>query len=345
MLMMNEKDKNNYLGYFGGKTGAERNPKGYQRRDDGNHYYKSDEYYEWWYVDASFDNGYHMVTTFHHMNMFLKPIVPSIQIMIYKPDGTQVSRYALIKPEENYAGADWCDVLMGENRLKDRGDGTYDLYVMINKVGIQLRMKNIVPGWKLGSGTGYRNEETGDVAGWAVAVPYGEAEGEIYLKDETIKVQGAVYHDHNWGNILLHKLCKKWYWGRLHGKKYTIDYAHTYAKPDDAPDTGQIMIARGKDIILSSTIMNTRLENMVIDEKTGQQYARKLTLTGDALGVEFQLAIQTKRLVETMLLPKSVEWDQYYFRFLADYTLEIKIDGVQDMEEGELLHEYMVLNP
>jgi hypothetical protein len=46
-----------------------------------------------------------------------------------------------------------------------------------------------------------------------------------------------------------------------------------------------------------------------------------------------------------MLLPKSVEWDQYYFRFLADYTLDIRIDGAEDREKGELLHEYMVLNP
>ena len=155
---MNEKDKKNYMGYFDGKQGAERNPSNYQRRDDGNHIYTNKDYYEWWYVDASFDNGYHMVVTFHYMNMFLKPISPSIQIMVYKPDGTQVSGYALVKPEENYAGADWCDVRMGKNWLKDMGDGTYEMYVMVNKVGVRLKMKNIVPGWKLGNGTGYRNE-------------------------------------------------------------------------------------------------------------------------------------------------------------------------------------------
>ena len=342
---MDDREKRNYLGYFDGKPGAERNPSGYQRRDDGSHIYKSKDYYEWWYVDASFDNGYHMVVTFHFMNMFLNPIIPSIQIMIYKPDGTQTSRYALVKPEENYAGADWCDVRMGENWLKDLGDGTYEMYVMVNKVGAKLKIRNVVPGWKLGNGTGYRSEETGEVAGWTVAVPYGHAEGELYIKEETIKVAGAVYHDHNWGNYPLHRTTRDWYWGRLHGKKYTIDYAYIFSKPADAPDGGVLMIARGSDIILSSTILDAGFEDMVKEEKTGQEYAKKLIISGDVLDVNFQLNVNTKRLVETMQLPKSVEWDQYYLRFLADYHLDIKIDGVQEEEEGELLHEYMVLNP
>ncbi len=58
-------------------------------------------YYEWWYVDCSFDNGYHMVLTFHYRNHFMNPIIPTTQLMIYHPDGgKQTARFAMWKPEE-----------------------------------------------------------------------------------------------------------------------------------------------------------------------------------------------------------------------------------------------------
>lgn len=340
---MDVKEKQCYLASFNGVQGAERNPANYQRRDDASHIYHGDEYYEWWYVDASFDNGYHMVVTFHYMNIFLKPIVPSIQIMIYKPDGTQTSRYALCKPEETYAGADWCDVRMGESWLKDMGDGTYEMYVMINRVGARLTLKNIVPGWKLGTGYNYKNEDTGWVAGWVVPVPHAEVKGELYLKDQTMKVEGAAYHDHNWGNYLFHKTFSGWYWGRIHSDDYTVDYAWVLPRQKDAPIFSPLLIARKGEIILSSNQIKAALSNMTKDEKIGQEYAKKLAISADTLGVKLNLIIDTKRLVETMQLPKSVEWDQFYFRFLADYTMDIEIDGEKNTVKGELLHEYMVL--
>jgi hypothetical protein len=340
---MDQKAKRCYLASFNGERGAERNPTNYQRRDDASHIYKGDEYYEWWYVDASFDNGYHMVVTFHYMNGFLKPIIPTIQIMIYKPDGTQISRYALCKPDETYAGADWCDLRMGESRLKDMGDGTYDMYVMVNKVGVRLTMKSVVPGWKLGSGFNYKNEETGWVAGWVVPVPYAEAVGELYLKEQTLKVTGAAYHDHNWGNYYFYKTFAGWYWGRIHNKNYTIDYSWVMPREKDAPIFAPLLIARKDEIVLSSNDMEAVLEDMAKEEKSGKEYAQKITVTADALGVKMKLAIDNKRLVEAMQLPQSADWAQYYYRFVSDYKMDIEIDGKQDQVSGEMINEYMLL--
>jgi predicted secreted hydrolase len=340
---MEEKEKRNYLASFNGIPGAERNPTNFQRRDDGNHIYKNDDYYEWWYVDCSFDNGYHMVVTFHYMNMFLKPIVPSIQLMIYKPDGTQTARYALCKPEEGYAGADWCDVRMGESWLKDLGNGTYEMSIMINKVGARLTLKNVVPGWKLGSGFNYRDEENARVAGWVIPVPYAETEGELYLKDETIAVRGAAYHDHNWGNFPMHEVCSRWHWGRIHSGDYCLDYGWVFPRDPSGPMFAPLLIAKGREIVLSTNIMHTELGEITKEPKTGQEYAKRLVITTDNLGVKMTLDIATKRLVESMQLPKTVDWDQWYFRFLADYTMDIEIDGAKEKVGGEMLHEYMVL--
>lgn len=340
---MEDKEKECYLASFNGKRGAERNPTNYQRRDDGNHIYKSDEYYEWWYLDASFDNGYHIVLTFHYMNGFLNPMAPSIQLMIYKPDGTQTARYVLCKPDEIYAGADYCDVRMGNNRLQDMGDGRYELFMVINGVGARLTFTNIVPGWKLGTGFNYKNEEIGWVAGWTVPVPHARVTGELYLKNETLQVNGVGYHDHNWGNYRCHKTFSGWYWGRIHHNLYSLDYSWVFPRSPEAPIFSPLMIAKGSEIVLSSTIMETKLEDLKKDEKTGKNYANRLIVTTDVLGVTMNLTIQTTRLVEYMQLPKATDWDQFYFRFLADYTLDLEIDGIKDRVSGEMLHEYMVL--
>jgi predicted secreted hydrolase len=341
---MEGKEKRCYLASFEGVPKAERNPTNYQRRDDAHHIYTGDEYYEWWYVDCSFDNGYHMVMTFHYRNEFLDPIISTIQLMIYGPDGKKTARYAVCKPEETYAGADWCDVRMGEgNRIRDLGNGRYELSMVIGGIGARLSLRSIVPGWKLGTGFNYKDEETGWVAGWAVPMPHAEAEGELYLKEGTLRVKGVAYHDHNWGNYRFHKTFSAWYWGRVHHGDYAVDYAWVFPRDPEMPVFSPLLIARGREIVLSTNIMHTELGNVVKDPTIGREYARNLSVSTDNLGVKMSLAIDTTRLVETMQLPKSAAWDQYYFRFLADYRMDIEIDGVKDTVRGDLLHEYMVL--
>ncbi len=111
----------------------------------------------------------------------------------------------------------------------------------------------------------------------------------------------------------------------------------------EAPVFAPLLIARGNEIVLSTNIMHTELGNFTKDPKIGQEYANSLVLTTDNLGVKMKLAIDTTRLVETMQLPKAAAWDQYYFRFLGDYRMDIEIDGKTDTVQGELLHEFMVL--
>lgn len=340
---MEEKEKRCYLASFDGERRAERNPVNYQRRDDAHHIYRDEEYYEWWYVDCSFDNGYHMVLTYHYMNGFLKPIIPTTQLMVYRPDGKQILRMAAWKPEDIYAGADWCDVRMGDSWIRDKGNGEYELSMIINNVGARLSMKSIVPGWKLGTGFNYRNEETGVVAGWVVPVPHAEVEGELYLKGETIQVKGAAYHDHNWGNQRFYRIFSSWYWGRIHSSSFTVDYAWVFPRDAEAPIFSPLLIARKGEIVLSTNMMNTDLNDIVREPAIGQDYARNLVVSTDNLGVKMDLAIDTTRLVETMQLPQAAEWNQYYFRFLADYRMDIEIDGKKETVKGEMLHEYMVL--
>jgi hypothetical protein len=111
------------------------------------------------------------------------------------------------------------------------------------------------------------------------------------------------------------------------------------------PHVTPLFLARDGEILLSSDMLDCVFDDYIVDEKLGQRYARKLTAMADALGVKMKLSLQTKRVVEQMVLPKTTEWDQYYLRFLADYTLYVSADGKEETVSGEMLHEYAIMYP
>ena len=340
---MRELEKSAYLAMWNGEYGADRNPRGYQRRDDGSHiFHNADEYYEWWYFDASFTNGYHLVVTFHYRNIFLKPMVPSIQIFIYGPDGVKTERYDVIAPEKASADPDYCHVVMGDNRVKDCG-GHYELFMKIKGVGARLVFQNSVPPWKPGTGFNFKDETTGLTAGWVVPQPKARVEGELFVGDKTLQVTGDGYHDHNWGNYHCHKTFSGWYWGRTHSEEFTIDYGWVLPRVKGSPVVAPLLIARRNEIVLSTNMLTLELDDWRRDAAGGQTYARRLALRASALGVSFSMTIRTHRVVESMQLPQVVDWHQYYYRFFGDYAMEVDVDGAHHAAEGEMLHELMLL--
>lgn len=340
---MEEKEKRFYLAYWNGKRGAERGSASYQRRDDGSHiFHNTEEYWEWWYFDASFMNGYHIVITYHYRSFFLTPMIPCSQLFIYKPDGTKIERLQTVSPEEAHANPDYCHVEMGEDWVKDKGD-FYELHMKIEGVGAHLIFKNIVPQWKLGTGYNYKDEDSGLISGWVVPMPHADVDGELFIQDETIKVKGTGYHDHNWGNYHSYKTFSGWYWGRIHHDEYALDYGWVLPREKDAPIVSPLMIARKSEIVLSTDMVEVDLRNMKKEEKFGQDYAGELLIRANVLGVTLLLLIRTHRIVESVCLTDVADWELYYYRFIADYNMEIEIDGVKDQVQGELLHELMLL--
>ena len=333
-------DKKRFFGMFNGQRGAERGSTNYRPRDDGSHIYTRGDYYEWWYFDASFDNDYHVAVAFHYRNVFMGSMIPTIQLMIYKPDGTKVARYAACSENETYACPDYCDVVMEDSWAKDTSDGL-EIYMKIKDVGVHLTFKNVVPGWTPGTGFLYHDSKKEQIGGWVIPVPRGDVEGELFIKDETIPVKGSGYHDHNWGNYRSSDTTKGWYWGRIHSKKYTIVYSWIVPSNQGDPVTSPLLIVKPGEIVLSTDMMHTELGDFVKDEKNGREYAKELTITSDVMGVKLDLTINTNQVVELIELPKVTDWDQFYYRFLADYKMNIEIDGVAEQATGNLLHEYM----
>jgi hypothetical protein len=340
---MQAEDPRNYLAMFDGEFGAERNISRYRGRDDGSHiFHNEEEYYEWWYMDAAFDNKYRYAMAFHYRNGFKKPVAPTMNFSIFKPDGGKIERYAEIDPAAASAHPDYCDVRMGESFMKDMGSH-YDIFVKIGNSGARLKLtKSAVP-WLPGNGLIYHEKETGNCEGWVVPVPTGNIEGQLYLEDETISVKGNGYHDHNWGNGAMRRVFDYWYWGRIHTGNFCVVYAKVVPVDKTMPEINPLLIVRGEEIVLATNKLKVELEDFRIEPEFNQRYAGRLLLSANAEGVTADIGIRTDRIVETRQLPKTAERNQNYYRFVGDFNMSVEVDGVKENAAGELLHEYIIL--
>ena len=112
----------------------------YQNKDDAVHPYPGDRYYEWWYLDAQFDNGYSCVITFHNRLVFMEPHFPAIQMHIYSPDGKSVVGFKPIDAKDVSVSEDYCEVKMGNNFVRQE-NGTYKVSVHTRHAGAELTFK------------------------------------------------------------------------------------------------------------------------------------------------------------------------------------------------------------
>ncbi len=309
----------------------------YTDRDDGLHPYDNPEYFEWWYLDARFDNGYSCVLTWHWRNEFLKPHIPTLQIFIYTPEGKRYVGMEAVDPKDCYASQEHCDVKMGNSYLRQE-NGIYRMYMHSRNIGCELTFKGSIPGWKIGEGN--LVEGNNIVQSWVIPCPRAKVEGKLIIKDKEIPVKGDGYHDHNWGNCDMYDIFKGWYWGRLNDPRYTLIFSSTEAL------NGQVLpylyLADDQGTLISTNNYNFVVEKEEPDSKTGLSYAKVITLKYNEADIKLNCRLETKQVVEHNPLPKVNEYNMYNWRFLADYTGDINIGGRTDHVKGETIHERLL---
>ncbi|MFH1139149.1 MAG: hypothetical protein V1816_23960 [Pseudomonadota bacterium] len=331
-----------FLAMFGGQRGWTRGPGSFVKKDDAVHIANSNDQWEWWYFDFSFDNGYKAAATLHYHNMMMIPHVPTMQLFIYPPDSHPRAKYWALKPgQENYADPDRCLVRMGPMSAEDVGDGCR-LKMDMKDLAIDVVLKNQVPSWKPGSGVLWRDEQTNIESGWVVAVPRGRVEGTIRVDGRTIEVSGQGYHDHNFGDTGMENPFWGWYWGRLFDPKYTLIYGWVIPRDEKMPMVAPLMLAKGDQIVLGTDQWTMKVVESQKSEKYGHDLPIKLVLDCRGPGVSIQGGLVTNRVVEELELPRG-DGAFHYYRFLAEYEAEIVVDGEKDLVRGETLHELMVL--
>jgi predicted secreted hydrolase len=316
---------------------------GFQDRDDTLHLNdnRDQDYYEWWYFDARFDNGYACVATFHWFNAFIRPHIPTVQLFIYTPDGKKHIGMAAVDPKNCSSDADKCNVKMGDNFIRQEGD-KYVFSMKAQKIGVELTYHRRIPGWKQ-NGTGYLYDDGDKKQGWVISAPRSDVEGTLYIDGVAVPVKGRGYHDKNWGNSNMYDCFSGWYWGRLYDPKFTLIYYWLYPVDKKAPVISRLLLAQDNKPILITNDYDLKIEKEEICEKFGKKLPMKIVVQSKATSdVQFRCELLTTEVKERDELPKISDWDQYHWRFLGDHKIEVKVDGKSQVSSGQAIHEHLL---
>jgi|GEM_PF-369638 len=303
--------------------------------------------YEWWYLDAVFDNGYSMSTSWQIVDPSLiggKNQTRLVQFAIYDPSGKKTSVDANFAEKDCTASKTSCDVTMGTNTLKGNLVH-YDIVFQDKDLGCKLSFDSLAEGFRNPpDGLSYFTKNPDRWIGWTIAQPRATVTGTLTLNGKEIPVRGTGYHDHNWGNVALSDMYNYWYWGRI----FLPDYSFIYSVGEMIDSLGKkpssvIFAYKGAQLVDVTTDITAEPSDFVLDKFTGAKYPQALVLRVAGKACTGTLTHKLNHIVETQLPPGAKEGQgKAYFRFLSDCDIKLDVAGDKIDVNTPLLHELMI---
>ena len=327
--------------------------------DDGLHLDMSTKgMYEWWYFDAHLDSGHILVVFLHASNP--NPGLTGktgIEIILLRPDGVRVQKFFPYKKSEFIATRDRPEVTIGKNTLRVKQPNgelpIYEIDVKEKELACHLKYRAQVDGWKPGTGLSH----FGDLGffGWVVPFARASVEGTITDGDQTIRVTGIGYHDHNWLNFPFQGIIKYWMWGRIYSESFTAAYACIQCNEKvDNHLIKVLMLADGSEVILSTGEFDFLKDDFEYNPKANYQFPKRITIS--APGV-LTTTLRMKKILEAQdmlenfspvlrfLARNILRIKPGYFRLLSDFELQVMRKGKLVKEAGTTLHEIVLFKP
>jgi hypothetical protein len=219
---------------------------------DGAHRLPGAKFFEWWYFDAYFDNGYHLVVALHTALLSITSRPAVIEVRLYGPAGRRgAAEVATFKPSEVRSAVARCDVELGPSRVWDAGD-YYGVYVEQGVVRASLEYHREVEGLQIGTGVLFADPVSGQSFHWVIPLPRASVSGWLQVGDERMDVTGVGYHDHNWGNLDLRDVLQRWTWGRVVADEYTMIFWDLFGRGAVHSRTTLFMLWQGSELLLST---------------------------------------------------------------------------------------------
>ncbi len=311
--------------------------------------------FEWWYFDAHLDDGTTVIGIFFTKS-YVKinvPLTPMVKLNIKTPQGKTYLKWITFGADEFSASEDQCDVKVGKNWVK--GDlKTYRLHIDFDDIAADLTFNRVVPSWRPGTGKGFFGHEREKFFGWFIAIPYGTVSGSIRYEGIERDVEGAGYHDHNWGNTPLNKIIDHWYWGRLDiGEYKAIFFNLTATKKYDSAQLPLFVFAKNDKILTGDGSFLTRENRRIIDHKGGRQYPEEIIFHWENEGDKINIHLSDPDILEDRSLLSSLpplkrklaglRMNPYYFRFDSKIKIDVDFEDINESIEDKGLYEIMML--
>ena len=323
--------------------------------------------FEWWYFDASLDDGSTAVIVFSTKSI-LTPAGrpdPQVSITITLKDGTEIS--ASGNPKDDLgniifnASEKACDVSIGKSWVKSSPENLdrYELHfegteTSGESVIADLILESEAPAWRPGTGKMYFDDNRKKYFAWLAAVPYANVRGSIEFKGTAKKVSGSGYHDHNWGNLKLDKVIKQWYWGRARVGEYTMIFSQILTASRYGNTLIPVFFLAKDRTILSDYSFEMKLEKSDLAVHSGgREYPNRLSLVVDQEDGTVEIDISDSQMIQSISLIESLSpiekafirifANPYYFRFKSNMEIKINLAEIEDQVTGIGVFEMMLL--
>lgn len=196
-----------------------------QMWEDGMRSHGRENSFEWWYVDASFDNDIKAVLTYMTKSDeidYYGPSKPTVKLVLTMPDERRITK-VVSEPEGStiMSSKIKCNVEISNSSLRYY-KGDYILKFDEGGIKLDLVMKSIVPMIRKGAGHLLFGDDEENAFGWLAAQPTSKITGSLFIGGEEYKLKGSGYHDHNWSDVAIEDIMNHWYWGRVVFDDYTV---------------------------------------------------------------------------------------------------------------------------
>jgi hypothetical protein len=268
--------------------------------EDGPHEPQSPEYFEWWYFDHHFDNGYTAVVVFHRATAFLPDRPPAVEITVITPAGREHRSFRVLPRSDFHVASDRARIRAGEDRVLDETT-RYEVRAMGAtadgvRIGVETVLEARLPGWRFGESKTVVDGLDGFA--WVVPLPRAHCRGRLVVGDETVDAEGIGYHDHNWGQISLSRLISYWHWGRIYAGDVTCIYADVVGRGRrKKTPSGLLMLAVGDQIVFNTSHVQIEEGDLAHSARAARTYPRSLRITSEMDGAPIELTLRSLELV------------------------------------------------
>lgn len=205
--------------------------------------YVRDAHLQWWYFDATFQDGHRLLTYFlPGFRGTIENQVPDQPFLnaVLKTPGGEILREPRSFPPSEFLprpgdfGASFgedCSVTF-EKGANPNGLGCYILKAKAGRLGYDLTLLPDIPPWspfgpraripRWWMMLARRSISTRDYFHYAPFVPRGRMEGRITLDDEPFHVRGTGYHEQGRLSFPLYEFTEAWYWLHIEHSPWTI---------------------------------------------------------------------------------------------------------------------------
>lgn len=178
--------------------------------------------FEWWYFHFISDINFNIII--HPTDMYGLENKSYISVSIFEKDGegknfkqSFLLEKTTISDNELYIKNDIFCITMVDSKI------LMNVSMECIKGSIEIS-QIVIPELFNETATVLSNDIENLASNWLLVVPYSFFCCKLQYLDKNIELKGQAYHDHNWGNWLIHECYNYWLWGNFQNTNFAITY-------------------------------------------------------------------------------------------------------------------------